>query len=79
MQNYKTVCPHSLDWLLDTLTHKEDLMFILNHSKQESQYLIQQQEKPNVNPKCADKKEINVYLEVKQELHRRIPVSLFLI
>lgn len=30
-----------VDWLLDTLTHKEDLKFILNCSKQESQYLIQ--------------------------------------
>lgn len=55
---------------------QEDLMFVLNCSKQESQYLIQQQKKSNVNPEYADKNKINVYLEVKQEL-KRIPVSLF--
>lgn len=26
-------CPHTVDWLLDTLTQKEDLMFVLNHSR----------------------------------------------
>lgn len=53
-------------------------MFILNCNKQKSQYLIQEQKKSNVNPICADKKEINEYIEVKQELLGRIPVSVFL-
>lgn len=68
-------CPHTVDWLLDTLTQKEDLMFVLNHSRTRAPMSDSAaKKKTNGDCLCADKKEMSENTEVKTRATQLVSV-----